>query len=133
MPPMHERSVELCRERYYIDSILETFSTYGGSVVQDLAIPTAVYLGFKEIYLLGCDGGFRHFYGKTDNTEDPSTLKWLDRYGEKRPGYSFVVTKEFLETLGVKLYNCSPSNNFEELEYIELNKVIGEVDENNND
>jgi hypothetical protein len=133
MPPMHERPVELCRERYYIDSMLQQFSTYGGSVVQDLAIPTAVYLGFKEIYLLGCDGGFRHFYGKTDENEDPSALKWLDRYGEKRPGYNFVVVKEFLESFGVKLYNCSPSNNFEELEYIELSKLIGEVDENNND
>ena len=80
MPPMHERSVELCRERYYIDSMLEFFSTYGGSVVQD-----------------------------------------------------FVVVKEFLKTLGVKLYNCSPTNNFKELKYIELNKLMGEVDENNND
>ena len=126
MPPMHERPIELCRKRYYIDSNLKNFSTYGGSVVQDLTIPTAIYLGFKEIYLLGCDGGFRHFYADTEDLEDSSALKWIDRYGDKRPGYSFVVVKEILDKMGVKLYNCSPSDNFKELEYIKLNEVIGE-------
>ena len=124
--PLLERTVEVCRRNYYIDSDLNQFSVHGGSVVQDLAVPTAVHLGFKEIYLVGVDGGWRHFYANHPDGEDRRMDKWLGQYGEQRPGHNFIVVKEVLNEMGIEIYNSSPSNRFEELEYKELNKVIGE-------
>lgn len=123
MPAMHERTPVIAKQRYYIDPELKTFSGYGGSVVQDLAVPTAVYLGFEEIYLVGVDGGFSHFYAKTHG-EDKSAHKWVDRYGEDRPAHNFIAVKNTLNNMNIQIYNCSPSDKFKELEYKELSKVI---------
>ena len=119
----HERNYEIDKERSFIDPKLESYSSYGGSVVQDLAIPTAVYLGFKEIYLIGVDGGYSHFYAN-DFGENGSVKKWIGRYGESRPGHNFIMIKELLNSNNINIYNCSPTNNFKELEYKLLNEVI---------
>jgi|TARA_R100000030_G_scaffold88693_1_gene72711 hypothetical protein len=123
MPSMHERTIDIAKQRYFIDDKLETFSVYGGSVVQDLAIPTAVYLGFKEIYLIGVDGGFRHFYAN-DFGENNSVGKWVGRYGETRPAHNFTAVKELLNSNSINIYNCSPTNNFKELKYKLLTEVL---------
>ena len=47
---------------YFIDDNFKTSSSTGGSIIQDVAIPLACWLGFNEIYLLGYDAGFRHFF-----------------------------------------------------------------------
>jgi len=119
----HERTYEIDKERFFIDPTLETYSTYGGSCVQDLAVPTAVYLGFEEIYLIGVDGGYSHFYAN-EYGENNSAKKWIGRYGEKRPGHNFPVVKELLNKMKINIYNCSPSNSFEELEYVKLKEII---------
>ena len=68
---------------YFIDDDLKTSSNTGGSVVQDVAIPLACWLGFKEINLLGCDGGFRHFFSP-DGTD--GHVPGLEiKHGIKRP------------------------------------------------
>ena len=123
MPQMHERTISMAKQRYYIDNELKTFSGYGGSVVQDLAVPTAVYLGFKEIYLIGVDGGFTHFYANNFG-ENNSVKKWVGKYGKVRPAHNFTAVKELLNSNNINIYNCSPTNNFKELEYKPLNEVI---------
>ena len=61
---------------YYIDKDdFSTFTGYGGSTVDNLAIPLAVHLGFTEIYLLGCDGGWNHFY---DTVQTPGRREWIN-------------------------------------------------------
>lgn len=47
----------------FLDETFSHFPISGNGVVRDLCIPTAWYLGFKEIYLLGVEGRFgSHFY-----------------------------------------------------------------------
>lgn len=84
-----------------------------GTVVQDLAIPIASWLGCKEIYLLGCDctrGG--HFY------DDEKIVNNLNDYGTRQYKYF----KDKIESKGGKLYNLSDSK----IPHIE-NKKIDEV------
>ena len=102
---------------YFIDDDFETSSNTGGSVVQDLAIPLACWLGFKEINLLGCDGGFRHFF-QPDGT-DGYVLGLERKHGIKRPRQRWdLVTKE-LNKRNVSLYNCSTTNSLKDVEYRE--------------
>lgn len=89
---------------YYIDQDLKTVTAYGGSTIDNLAIPLAVYLGCSEIYLLGADGGWDHFY---DTDSGRGKRDWIN--------YKHVLP--ILEKLNVKLFNSDPTNAFKELKY----------------
>mgnify|MGYP001070419334 CR=1 FL=1 len=96
---------------YYIDDDFKTITSYGGSTIDNLVIPLAVYLGFKEIYLLGCDGGWNHFY---DEVQKSGKRDWIN--------YKHVI--KLLDNYGVKLLNCDHTNYFKELEYVKLEEVL---------
>tara|TARA_R110001599_G_scaffold120161_2_gene291114 strand:+ start:1222 stop:1944 length:723 start_codon:yes stop_codon:yes gene_type:complete len=106
-----DRSNLLKIDQYYIDPNFEYFTSYGASTIDNLAIPLAVYLGFKEIYLLGCDGGWNHFY--KDNSKS-GKREWIN--------YKHVLP--LLDKLNIRLCNSDPTNQFPELEYIELHKLL---------
>tara|TARA_Y100000004_G_scaffold188423_1_gene242510 strand:- start:866 stop:1576 length:711 start_codon:yes stop_codon:yes gene_type:complete len=99
-----EKTKLLKTDQYYIDPELETITSYGGSTVDNLAIPLAVYLGCNEIYLIGADAGYDHFY---DNDSGRGKRDWIN--------YNHVLP--LLNKLGVKLYNSDPTNVFTELKY----------------
>lgn len=82
------------------------------------AIQIAVYMGFKEIYLLGCDHDYlanltrrssAHFYedkeGIDDSQEWPSTEEHFLRYHFRWKQYRLMG--EHLETKGVHIYNAT--------------------------
>jgi len=98
---------------YYIDDELKKITSYGGSTIDNLAIPLAVYLGFKEIYLLGCDGGWNHFY---DNHKRDGKREWIN--------YRHVI--KMLDFYGVSLVNCDNTNSFKELNYKELEEIVND-------
>ena len=84
---------------------------------QDLAIPLACWLGFKEINLLGCDGGFRHFF-QPDGTD--GHVQGLERkHGIKRPRQRWDLVIKELTKRDIFLYNCSPTNALDGVEYKE--------------
>ena len=110
----NERTNLLKTDEYYIDNKeFKRFTSYGGSTIDNLAIPLAVYLGFKEIYLLGCDGGWSHFY---DDVKKEGKREWIN--------YKHV--KKTLDFYGVSLVNCDNTNSFKELNYKKLEEVINE-------
>ena len=100
-------------EKYYIDDDFKTITSYGGSTVDNLAIPLAVHLGFTEIYLLGCDGGWNHFY---DVVQKSGKRDWIN--------YNHVI--KILDLYGVKLLNCDSTNAFSELKYKKLEDILNE-------
>ena len=107
---------------YFIDDELENVSNTGGSVVQDVAIPLSYWLGFKTIYLLGCDGGFRHFFSPDE--PEPKVQALESKHGKLRPRQDWKgVTKE-LKRRDVNIITCSIFNRFEELEYKKFEEVI---------
>jgi len=111
-----EREKLLKTDEYFIDKDLQLISSYGASTVDNLAIPLAVYLGFKKIYLLGCDGGWNHFY---DTHTKDGKRDWIN--------YNHVIKR--LDLLGISLVNCDSTNAFEELEYEKYEDIVSE--ENN--
>ena len=102
---------------YFIDDEFETSCNTGGSVVQDVAVPLACWLGFKEINLLGCDGGFRHFF-QPDGT-DGNVLGLERKHGIDRPRQRWNLVLEELDKRGISLYNCSPTNSLDGVQYKE--------------
>ena len=110
-----ERTKLLKTDEYYMDTEeFKRFTSYGGSTIDNLAIPLAVYLGFKEIYLLGCDGGWNHFY---DSQQKDGKREWIN--------YKHV--KKELDLLGISLVNCDNSNAFKELKYKDLGEITNEI------
>tara|TARA_Y100000593_G_C4237208_1_gene300211 strand:- start:33 stop:689 length:657 start_codon:yes stop_codon:yes gene_type:complete len=102
---------------YFIDDKFEKVTNTGGSVVQDLAISLACWLGFKEINLLGCDGGFRHFF-QPDGTD--GDVQGLERkHGIIRPRQRWNLVMEELDKRKISLYNCSPTNALKGVKYKE--------------
>ena len=93
---------------------------HGGTVVINFCIPLAISLGYKEIYLLGCDCNYskqKHFYdeniGKQTINNDKLSQKQVDlnvllsfsRNGEVMQSYE--VVRNYCEKLGVKIYNAT--------------------------
>ena len=118
------RTKLLKTDQYYIDPKLKTVTAYGSGAVDNLAIPLAVYLGFKKIYLLGCDGMWSHFYDQHNGYYKDGRRDWIN----------FKHVKKRLDSYGVKLLNCDRRNAFSELEYKKLEDVlmVKNFTENNN-
>ena len=121
-----EKSTEFVRENFYIDDDLNTFSTYGGGVINDLAFSTAVYLGFKKIYLLGCDGGFDHFVETGRDHIDTRIGYNIRKHGAKRPNVHYGVLREKLNKRGIEVFNCSLTNAHSDFEYRDYKEIINE-------
>lgn len=101
--------VEPDRSHPWIDPELKRFRVTNNGVVCDLSIPTAVYLGFEEIYLIGVEGRHgtkSHFY---------------DYAGESTPGYlpskikdnvyrenSYADIMAQASAMGIRIFNCHP-------------------------
>ena len=110
-----DRSKLLKTEEYYIDwEFFQWFTSYGASTVDNLAIPLAVYLGFKNIYLVGCDAGWDHFYD-------------VNRREGKREWINFNHVIKELDKFDINLVNCDRTNVFPELKYKNLEEVINET------
>lgn len=101
-----------------LDDRLATVN-FAGSVVADLAIPFASYLGFKEIYVLGLDGALASY---------PSTYIFGNdkNYAAAYPNHMYHLhekTAALALKRGVKTFNASPGGVVFALEKISLAKV----------
>ena len=113
-PPNQKDKIIMTRlDEYYMDPYLKTISGYGCSSMDALAIPTAVFLGCKEIYMIGTDRSRCHFY-------------------DSRPGsrhIEFTHVLPILKKKGVKLYNADPANAFPEVEYKKYEDLFKSLEE----
>ena len=64
----------------------------------------AVYMGFKEIYLLGCDLGFAPGTSNFDPKYNPTHF---DKHGDIHSHEAHVLAKRMTEKAGVKVYNAT--------------------------
>lgn len=86
------------------------------------AIQIAVYMGFKEIYLLGIDHfapgkSFEHFY--EDKKTDYKTYTYVEGIE-----YGYRVAKREAEKLGVKIYNATRGGKLEVFERVDFDDLI---------
>lgn len=95
---------------------------YSGFSITYSLIEIAIYMGFKEIYLLGadCDFGNKgkiHFaeYGVIDKTLNTAKERNLAGY---------AAAKEYAEKHGIKIYNATRGGKLEMFERVDLDKVV---------
>lgn len=95
---------------------VEVETYIGNTVIIDLCIPLAFFLGFREIYLMGCDFRFKedkqsHFFKRSTIPED--NLKLLEQKDRFRlenihdiVNASYSVVKEYADNHGRVIYNA---------------------------
>lgn len=122
----------------YIRSDLASISSNFGSISM-FTINCAIYMGFKEIYLLGYDfppGNMPHFY-----KESPIESSWRNkrlRQNEKyevcerhwqyaQAQFENYYLAEYAVKKGVKIYNCNPGSNVRAFEFKTINEVLNEM------
>jgi hypothetical protein len=89
-------------DEYWSNNPMETATKWGTILLT--CIQLAAYMGFKEIYLLGCDLGF----GPTTSNFDPkyNPIKY-DPLGDIHSHEAHMLAKRMTENVGVKIFNAS--------------------------
>jgi hypothetical protein len=103
-----------------------TRGVYGSHLVPvGMCLPIAYYLGFNEVYLLGCDcdysGKKQHFDGfKVAKEKFPKHQEkyWIEVFRE------FEIYKEGFEADGRKIYNATPGGKLEIFERKRIEDII---------
>ena len=95
-----------------------------GTVVIDIALQAIYYMGFEEVYLLGCDCDYtreHHFHGEP--MWDPNIQKVMDRFTDMVfPAYE--ITKQAFEEDNRKIINCTVGCKLEIFERARLEDII---------
>ncbi len=84
----------------------------------------AVYMGFKEIYLLGCDCTYN---GKKKNFIEHGAIDPNCNNAGLRLIYVHSKFKDFAEENGIKVINCTRGGMLEEYPRMQLEKVINNL------
>lgn len=123
-----------------------TKSVYSCSTVVQYAVQIAIYMGFSEIYLLGCDStniitqlnsilgqqseGLHAYSSGKDNTEKAvkelmnswNTNRFLNDHYILFRGYELL--NEYCDNNGIKLMNCSDPTLITEIKRISFDEII---------
>lgn len=99
-----------------------TVGAYEGLTVTYFSIQLAVYMGFKEIYLLGVD----HFYSGDENDHFSKNDVCTNKPQTEKSTYSYRVANKYANENGIKIYNATRGGHLEEFERIDFDKIIRE-------
>lgn len=109
---------------------------YNSTTVAFTAIQFAVYMGFKEIYLLGVDHHFHTTRDRTGKIHVDETAKdyFADDYNKLRQGewlpnvdastMAFDTAREYAETHGIKIYNATRGGKLEVFERVDFDSLF---------
>lgn len=99
-----------------------TKGVYGGATVTIQSLQVAFYLGFKEVYLLGCDcdySGIHRFDGsKTDN------LRGMAAGETKKVFSAYKICKKIFEDNNRKIYNATVGGKLEVFKRKSLEDIL---------
>lgn len=102
---------------------------YDGYTITYSLIQIAVYMGFKEIYLLGADTSYKknnqHFieHGVRDSTYEYAGIRITE---------AFKVAKKYTDENGIKIYNATRGGMLEVFERVNLDEVLMRKNEKSN-
>jgi hypothetical protein len=94
---------------------------YDGYTITYSLIQIAVYMGFKEIYLIGADTNYdenkRHFieHGVEDNTYKSAGKRIIEAY---------KVAKKYADENNIKIYNATRGGMLEVFERVNLEEIL---------
>ncbi len=119
----YSSSQELDEQNYFNDSVWDICaSPFIPRTVIYSAIQLAIYMGFKKIYLLGCDHDYlvdiarvtdHHFYEEKQGQKEIEeqvlksfdTEMWFREYYERWKHYRLI--KEYSRSIGCQIYNAT--------------------------
>ena len=112
---------------------IEKFISDGGTITF-AAMQMAVYMGFEEIYLLGCDHNYSSasFQNNSISNEDvagsyfevmPSNIK-LTKPCTDNATLAYIYAKEYCDSHGIRVYNATRGGKLEVFERIRLEDVL---------
>lgn len=101
--------------------------------VTGVAMELAVYMGFKEIYLIGIDHNYSNYidkngiYHSDDSVKDYfgslKTKSYTIQYRDATESY-YKAFREYSELYNIKIYNATRGGRLEVFERIDLDKVV---------
>ena len=99
---------------------------YDCFTVTNMAIQLAVYLGFKEIYLIGADCNYNlekiHFIETKGIDDKQKNAKYLPHAVEMSiKGYE--AAQKFAKTMNVKIFNATRGGNLEVFERVNFDDL----------
>ncbi len=111
---------------------IEDYVLNGHTIINDICLQVAYYLGFDEVYLLGCDcsyaGNVHHFDGENYDFQYGGAEKKEFLRREKRRWdltfQAYDVCRKTFERDGRKIYNATPGGNLEVFERKALEDVF---------
>ncbi len=114
---------------------------YYSGTVSYFMLQLAVYMGFREIYLLGIDMSFTFERDKDGNFDDSSSYMAEMRQERNKQKYQagydananmteleqkgcYMSARQYAETHGIKIYNATRGGKLELFERVELDKIL---------
>jgi len=106
----------------------------GDTIVIDFCLPLAFYMGFREIYLLGCDSDYAlesaedysegYFYDPSKTTAARQTKEYHRKHWYNNIIKSYEVAKRVLWEKNCRIYNATHGGKLEVFPRVEYEKVI---------
>lgn len=107
----------------------------GHTVISIFCLPIAYYLGFSEIYLLGCDCDYgmqkpgdsrSYFYDYSQHTSDAPDFQWLQKsWSADGPMIqAYAVARQEFEAGGRKIYNATAGGKLEVFPRVNLEDIL---------
>ena len=96
----------------------------GGATTANAIFQIAVYMGFKKIYLLGCDlyaGHQLHFGPNIYSEKFPQET--IDKV-KRKILFGSQAAKEYTDAHGIKIYNATRGGDLEVFERVDLDEVL---------
>ncbi len=95
---------------------------YAGSTVVYACLQIAAYMGFKEIYLLGCDFDYTYGVGNHFYTEQNQIVDFDYEFVQR----AYIEAKKYAEEHDIKIYNATRGGRLEVFERIKFDEVFFE-------
>lgn len=114
------------KNNIYID-LTKNANVYMNVVPYSIMI--AMYMGFSEIILLGCDFSFfasrkdAHFYEMNKNVVRDESL-FQDLFGSAIACQQYEYLYGFAQKRGIKIYNATPNSLLDVIPQVELKKLL---------
>lgn len=95
---------------------------YDGYSITYSLIEIAVYMGFKEIYLVGCDCSYSK--GSKNHVVESGFIDKNAMSNPIRMRVGYQCAKEYADSHGIKIYNATRGGELETFERVDLDEVL---------
>lgn len=97
---------------------------YDGYSITYSLIQIAIYLGFSEIYLLGCDNNYSEDKGKQHFVETGHYDPTFKTAGD-RMTVAYMEAKKYADSHGIKIFNATRGGMLEVFPRVDLDELLG--------